>query len=230
MTSTDTLIIAVVDESGSMSPFVKDTIGGFDEFIKEQAKIPGGRLTLTTFSSQARTHQVGSDLDAFLGQGGLGSFYAIQGNTALLDAVGQSIKASEDWINTNAYTGRVVVVVLTDGQENASRTWHMNHPPRDGDDRDLGHLIKHKQQDGWEFVFLGSGGSDWLEKTFGDVVDRTRFYATEHSAVGTHRTYAGTSSALASSRVGGQSFGAGDIDVNNPDVVQSDDESKGPVH
>ena len=48
-----TEIVAIIDASGSMQPFVNDTIGGFNKFLEEQKTLDGeANITLITFDSE----------------------------------------------------------------------------------------------------------------------------------------------------------------------------------
>lgn len=203
--NTDVLINFILDKSASMGVVTDGTIQGFNAFMEEQRKLPGARLSLTLFDTNFEVRHVAVPLDGVPALNR--STYIPSGNTALLDAVGTTIKGTEQWLIAHpGFSGKVVVAVLTDGEENSSHQWHVNHPPIPGDDKDLGGLIEWKQKEGWEFVFLGSGGSAWLEQTFGHVVAADRFYGYRHDAMATADTYSGVSRSLASSRSTGSSF------------------------
>src|SRR4029079_8029350 len=105
---------------------------------------------------------------------------------------GASIKNTESWIKEHDWTGRVMVVTLTDGQENSSHLWHVRNPRTDGDFYDVAGLIDWKQKEGWDFVFLGAGGTDWLERTFQNL-PRENFFAYAGDSYSTRQTYAGVS-------------------------------------
>lgn len=133
--------------------------------------------------------------------------YKPDGGTPLLDAVAVTIKGTEAWLAKHPeFTGKVITVVLTDGEENTSTEWHLNHPMVEGDDRDLGGLIQWKQDEGWEFIFLGAGGSAWLERAFGHVVADASFFAYTNDAATSHAMYAGVSNAVTRTRTFGGSF------------------------
>jgi hypothetical protein len=214
-----TLISFVMDKSGSMMPLASSTIEGFNRFLEEQRGIPGGRMSLTLFDTDFEVRYVARPLDRvpLLAAGGENP-YRPGGMTALLDAVGTTIKGTEEWLRTHpGFSGRVLVAVWTDGQENSSREWHINIPMTDGDDRDLNGLIAWKQREGWEFVFLGAGGTDWLEETFGSVVERDRFFGYDHTPAASRATYDRLSAGTSRSRKTGQRWtidrpgeGAGD--------------------
>lgn len=211
------LINFVLDKSGSMHNLQRATIEGFNSFLMDQKKQEGEcKLSLTQFDTSFRVDYVGRDIGVIPMLDTMS--YQPSGGTALLDAVGTTIKGAEQWIarnssktihsmgvgssmfSTTPVDWKVLVVVFTDGEENSSQEWHLNQPMKPGDDRDVGGLIQWKQQEGWEFMFLGTGGSQWLEKTFGRYVapDRIHAYASTNHAH-TH-TYAGLSSSVSSTR------------------------------
>ena len=72
----------------------------------------------------------------------------IEGMTALRDAIGESIKIGEELIRANDVKDQsVLVVILTDGQENASKEWS---------DKEIKFAIKQKEEsDKWTFTFVG---------------------------------------------------------------------------
>jgi hypothetical protein len=202
-----TLVSFILDSSGSMQSVRSATIEGFNAFVQEQGAVPGEiRCTLTLFDTAFETPFIGHDLRALPALGSEANPYIPGGMTALFDAVGDTIKSTETWISENGFAGKVVVVILTDGEENSSRRWHVVHPLRDGDDADVAGLIAYKQREGWDFAFLGSGGSEWLERTFGHVATADQFTGYEHGAVATAGTYSSVSRGLTQSRVSGQSF------------------------
>jgi uncharacterized protein YegL len=145
-----TEIVLVLDKSGSMENIRYITIDSFNAFVKEQKAVAGqAYFTLLTFNENltlvedATPIQNVRNLDH--------SSYETDGSTALLDAIGQQI------INTNRRLAsmpdsrrpsKVVFVILTDGQENASHSFSVN---------DVKELIsEHERVFKWDFLFLGA--------------------------------------------------------------------------
>jgi hypothetical protein len=142
------LITFVLDESGSMGAIAQSAREGFNEYLQEQIKGEGQTWwTLTTFNSRAWTRFAvipGEEVRP------LGDDYSPNGMTALYDAVGNSLiktRAFLDALNPDNRPGDVIIVILTDGMENASRTWGLHQVAR---------LIADAEDDGWQFVFLGA--------------------------------------------------------------------------
>lgn len=204
----DCLIVFVLDQSGSMTGVVDATCKGFNEFVTEQARQPGKTLfSLTLFDTAFVERYTAKSLLRIKPLGEKSNTYRPGGMTALLDAVGTTIKTTERWIEANKWSGDVKVVVLTDGMENSSQLWHIKQPRQDDDDHDLNGLIEWKSKEGWDFLFLGAGGTGWLEQTF-DTLPRDAFYAYSGDVTSTQSTYAGATQAMTTSRATGQSMGS----------------------
>jgi hypothetical protein len=150
-------VTIVLDESGSMEPFQQDTIGGVNRFLKEQRELPGKcTLSLMKFNHEDRPVFTGRpiaeapDLTA--------ETYQPTGNTALLDALGRAITEAGDRFRAMSEAdrpGKVIVLVVTDGEENSSRTW-TKEKIKEAVERQI-HIYK------WEFVFLGANVDAFAE-------------------------------------------------------------------
>lgn len=150
MTNPDkTHISIIIDRSGSMSSVSRQAAQAVNHFITEQKEQPGEcTLLLADFDGDDpfRIAHDGRLADAPL--------YRLdaRGNTPLLDAVGRMITQTGDRLDVmteDDKPSKVIVVVQTDGQENASceYTWEK---VRD--------LIKHQTDVyNWQFIFLGMG-------------------------------------------------------------------------
>jgi hypothetical protein len=137
------LVNVILDKSGSMSTKVQDVIGGFnlylDELAKEQAVDYGFSLTLFDTVVEMKYNGVSLASVAKLD----GSSYRPSGNTALFDAVGNTVQT----VSSDGFD-KIITVIMTDGEENSSREWTL-HAIRE--------LIKNKEAAGnWTFVFLGA--------------------------------------------------------------------------
>ena len=143
----------LLDRSGSMSAIREDVIGGFNEFLREQQGRPGEcRMTLVQFDSQApfeiladaaRVQDV-PQLDA--------GRYRPRSGTPLLDALGSLLDHAER--RARGRDEDPVVVVFTDGEENASQHWTR---------ASLFERIKGLEAKGWAFVFLGANQDSYAE-------------------------------------------------------------------
>jgi uncharacterized protein YegL len=137
------LVNVILDKSGSMSTKVQDVIGGFnlylDELGKESAVDYGFSLTLFDTVVEMKYKAVPLAKVAKLDD----TTYRPSGNTALLDAIGNTVQT----ISTEGFD-KIITVIMTDGEENSSREWKLQA---------VRELIKSKEAAGnWTFVFLGA--------------------------------------------------------------------------
>jgi len=147
-----THIAVILDRTGSMESIRDDTIGGFNTFLKKQKEEPGtATLTLVQFDTQdpyevihrfkpiAEVPELTHDT------------YVPRASTPLLDALGRGINDLEKSLSElkdDDRPSKVVMVVVTDGQENASREFRKNQIER---------MIKDRtDKNGWQFVFLSA--------------------------------------------------------------------------
>lgn len=144
-----TLISFLLDETGSMHSIKDDTICGFNTYLDSLKDPSKGAVefTLLKFDSNAITKvYVGAPISDV--QPLTPETYRPGASTPLIDAAYKIIKATEEVISKRQDTPLVLVVIQTDGQENAS-TEHTSD--------ELNQLVKEKTAAGWGFVFLGAG-------------------------------------------------------------------------
>lgn len=141
-----TEIIVIADESGSMGPLTKDANGSFDSFVKEQREVEGeARLTLVKFSSGPDSpRKIYQALDI---QKAEGLNLNANGMTALYDAIGVTITQQASRIALEKWADLVVVVILTDGEENYSKEYTLDA---------IKALTAVQEANGWKFIYLMS--------------------------------------------------------------------------
>lgn len=194
-----TKIIVVLDESGSMSTIRKDTVGGFNTFIQDQRKVPGtADVTVVSFNSRPKTIHDSVPLTSDSLELN-DSNYRPSGNTALLDAIGLAITSTGEKLSAlpeSDRPGKVIVVILTDGEENASTDYRRSQ---------INEMITHQREKySWDFVFLGANQDAFHEAgKLGISRGSTMSYAA--SAQGMSTNYANLSKSISRSRVGGSS-------------------------
>ena len=115
-------IAVILDKSGSMHRIADDTIGGFNAFVEEQKKVPGdANLSLFLFDTNVEKVWDGMPLKDVCALSERD--YRPDGNTALHEAVIKTVdtigKRLAD-IPEADRPGKVIVGIITDGQENAS--------------------------------------------------------------------------------------------------------------
>jgi Mg-chelatase subunit ChlD len=147
MTDTTRAHIAVVlDRSGSMNEIRSDAEGGLKAFLQTQREVPGeATVSLYQFDDHYETvyeSQPVRDLPDFS--------LEPRGTTALLDAVGRTVARVDGWLRglpDAAKPTHVIMVVVTDGLENASREFSL---------ATIKELIAQRKAAGWQFVFLAA--------------------------------------------------------------------------
>lgn len=155
MTNPDyTHLELIVDRSGSMRSIMSDMNGAINQLLDEQAKLPGKlTVTVTLFDHTVEqphvmvpVSEVGRDL------------IVPRGTTSLLDAVGTSIvhlgKRLVD-LPEASRPGKVLVGIVTDGQENSSKEYTLAHV------REL--ITQQREQYKWEFTYLGANVNAFAE-------------------------------------------------------------------
>ena len=151
MTKGYTHITVILDRTGSMEVIRDDTIGGFNAFVEEQKAQPGAAtLTLVQFDSQDSYEVVLRNVPIAEVPQLTRETYVPRAATPLLDAIGRGIvdlEYSLAIMPESERPERVVMAIITDGQENASREFCKD---------DIERLIKGKQDLGWQFVFLSA--------------------------------------------------------------------------
>ena len=141
-------IICILDRSGSMSALATDTIGGYNSFIERQ-KNEAGKAEVTTvlFDDQYEKITDAVDLQT-VGELTSKEYYA-RGSTALLDAVGRTIMDTAGKMereNICPARRRVLVMIMTDGYENASKEYSK---------ADVKALIEKTTNDyKWNYIFM----------------------------------------------------------------------------
>lgn len=145
-----TEIAILMDASGSMQDIRDDAVGGLNAFIADQKKEPGrANLTVTFFDSNRFDRWVdGIDLRRCPV---LGKEYQPGASTPLLDATGRTIEELGERLRAMPEAerpGRVMVIVITDGYENASTVFTKQR---------IKEMIRHQEEVyKWRFVYLGA--------------------------------------------------------------------------
>jgi uncharacterized protein YegL len=143
----------LLDRSGSMGAIREDVIGGFNQFLRQQQGQPGTcRMTLVQFDTQAPFEVLADAVDVQAMPALDAGRYQPRGGTPLLDALGQLLEHAER--RARGRDEDAIVVVFTDGHENASRTWTRAA---------LFERIAALQERGWTFVFLGANQDSYAE-------------------------------------------------------------------
>ena len=137
-------VVFILDRSGSMHGSEKDTIGGYNGYISDFKK-KNANITTVLFDDQYEMitkRQNVNEVEVLTEEK-----YFVRGCTALLDAIGKSIKYME---KENAE--KVIFIITTDGYENASTMYNKEQ---------IKEMIQgHKE---WEFMYIGADIDSYSE-------------------------------------------------------------------
>jgi len=133
-----------------MDPMTESAISGFNEFLQEQLDIPGdANLSLLLFDNEFLSLYSRTPLENVRQL--TTEDYVPRGSTALLDAIGLSIKSMGDQLAAlpeEERPGKVIIAIFTDGYENASVRFSFEK---------IQQMITHQRTNyQWEFLFLGA--------------------------------------------------------------------------
>jgi len=144
-------ISVILDRTGSMQDIRADVVGGYNAFLAAQRDTPHpATLTLVQFDSQDPYEILHSAADIATVPPLTLEQYVPRASTPLYDAMGRGILDLEAWLAARPDAerpGKVIFVVVTDGQENASREF---------DRKRVNRLVKAKKKLDWDFVFLSA--------------------------------------------------------------------------
>lgn len=145
-----TELVFILDRSGSMHSLRADTIGGFNTMLEKQKREPGDCYVTTVLFD----HEMITLHDRLpIGEVPLltEQDYQPRGSTALLDAVGRTIRhiaRIHRYARPEDVPERTLFVITTDGMENASSRYTADQ---------VRQMVQHEQEKyGWEFLFLGA--------------------------------------------------------------------------
>jgi hypothetical protein len=205
----------LIDRSGSMSGMVDSVCNGFNKLVNEQREIPGqATLTLRLFDkwSDSWSPLLGRDMlqsgrapipETIYAMMAIRevpaltpALYQPRGDTPLLDAVGRTIVTLGqrlELMHESTRPSKVVLVITTDGLENASTEYSYD---------DVRKLIDRQQRDyNWDVVFLGATLDSVKEaQRMGISGQSTSVY--NSTIYGTQSSYGVVSGAIGSARVG----------------------------
>lgn len=199
-------IVIILDKSGSMLTIKDDVIGGFNSFLEEQKKQPGEcNLTMALFDStyEIRPSCPISDMKPLTDK-----TYTPGGWTALFDAVGRAVYETGKRLaalDESQRPDKVMVVVITDGHENASVEYKLAA---------VREMVEHQQTKySWKFMFLGANIDSFAEA---GQIGISCAYNFRQTSEGTDSMYRGLSAACSSYRE------RGDIGRDWKDLIDKD--------
>lgn len=192
-----TLIVGLLDRTGSMSRLKRDVEGAWDHFIGQQRDADLGDEVLVSLYQ----------FDAFQGSEVLEVVYELypiasvpglnllpRGGTPLYDAIGLTIhkvgKQLADMEEAHR-PGRIYFAIMTDGDENSSQEYTL--------DQVKALITEHQDTWKWEFHFMGVGIDAY--SVGGSIgIARGTTYSVVGSAAGVADAYSESSRNIAASR------------------------------
>lgn len=144
--------VIILDESGSMSAIYDQALTGINEVLsgirKTQEEFPGQQhyVTIVTFEGsgiagvKTRRERVAIGQVEDMGR----RDYRPGGCTPLYDAIGKTLNEMEGVVKAD---DRVMVTVITDGEENASQEYA---------GRTVKEMIARLREKGWTFAYIGA--------------------------------------------------------------------------
>ena len=150
----ETYYLLIVDASSSMNPLTKSTISGVNEQIDSikqlEKEFPNQKYNMSFihFSDSVTIEYANRQSSAL--EHISESNYRCSGMTALLDAIGVGVRNLNEKIGDKIASGEAaaVVVIITDGEENASREF---------DGSKVKSMIEELQATNrWTFTFVGA--------------------------------------------------------------------------
>ena len=212
-----THIAVILDRTGSMESIRDDTIGGFNAFLDAQKVQPGlATLTLVQFDSQDPYEIVHQFRPLVEVPALTRETFVPRASTPLLDAMGRGINDLEKSLADrpeDEKPSRVVMVFITDGQENASREFRKDQIEK---------MIKEKQEkSAWQFVFL-SADLAAIGDALATGVSAASAIAFDRNRGGVTAAWASLSKSVASYRSGRKE----DVSFTDEDRARQDIEKK----
>lgn len=177
-----THVMAVIDMSGSMSSLASDVRGGFNTYVaglRDDTEM-NYRMSVTVFDTYFIS--LGTDLPLDEIPEMTAANYAPRGMTALNDAIGRTIMDFEEKHGKLRKHERALVVIYTDGVENASRRYTTSL---------IKEMIAARQATKrWGFLFLGAG-LDAFTTSDDYGIGRAHTIVVNQTSPGTNATYSG---------------------------------------
>jgi len=175
-TNEKTQIVCILDRSGSMSSIISDSIGGFNTFLKQQKELPD-EATITVALFDDKYDLLYDNIDIKKAEELTNKIWIPRGTTALYDAIGKTINTVKTMHNKlgDEKPAKVLVCIVTDGMENASREYS-----RDS----IKNLIKDCEDDDWNFMYLAANQDAFdVGQSFGVSAGNTFTYTANGTGV-----------------------------------------------
>tara|TARA_R100000656_G_scaffold104176_1_gene76211 strand:+ start:250524 stop:251261 length:738 start_codon:yes stop_codon:yes gene_type:complete len=215
-----THIEIILDRSGSMGNVWSDTLGGLNHLLEDQKKIEGkATVSLRVFDHEYETLFEMSPLAEV--QKITNEMVHPRGGTALLDAVGRtttSLGAHLSGMKEEERPGNVIVAILTDGYENASKEFTSTSVQT---------MVKDQEDKySWNFIYIGADVNDFANEAVNLGIKAGNALRYTKGSVGNSAAYNALGGALRMTRslgTQGQTVGSVAFYANAGDAENVDD-------
>lgn len=144
MSKPDLLISVILDRSGSMATKVSSVIEHFNNYKEEVSHIPYAHMSIFQFDTEYETIVENTPIKDVPDL--TREVYYARGGTALLDAIGRTIKSIDAFKDAPS---KIIIVINTDGFENSSHEYNKAQ---------IKEMVTERQDNhDWQFVFVGAG-------------------------------------------------------------------------
>jgi hypothetical protein len=202
-----THIRILLDRSGSMDSCREGTVSGFNQYLRDQQAVPddGTTLALVQFDSESYDTVFDKAISAVTPL--TEADFKPRASTPLHDAMGRCI----DELIRDHLADKVLMVIITDGFENASHEYTTEK---------LAQMIKERRDAGWEFIFLAANQDAILTAShFGIQRTHAALYTSSNRGMGQAM---GQSMSAASSSYRTHGLVADSLDQNRPELDPDD--------
>lgn len=206
----DTFGVVLLDRSGSMSEIKEQTVTGLNKFFKDQRKDPTGlRMSLIFFDSQS-IDTIYESLPMENVPNMSHALFQPRDSTPLFDSIAYAIDYADKNKKENE---QVMIIIMTDGLENASKE-HTRESLR-------ALIVDREQIQGWKFVFLGANQDAWEEASKMGIVGASITYDSGTAGL----AMAASSSHMTSYR-SGEEYSTAPINLAEDDEPDTDEDSE----
>lgn len=176
-----TEVVFILDKSGSMWSLRDDTIGGFNSMLDKQKKSDSKVLVSTIlFDDVIKVVHDRVPIEEIKPM--TREDYDPEGCTALLDAMGETIKhikTIHKYAREEDCPAKTLFIITTDGMENASVRYSAD---------DVKKLVESQKEAGWEFLFVGANiDAITTARSFG--IDANRAVNYHSDSIGTRKAF-----------------------------------------
>lgn len=189
-------VTVLLDRTGSMAAIKDDVIGGFNQFIADQQKVKKGEcvFTLVQFDSNEPYEVVCLAVPVKDMKLLTKDTYIPRACTPLLDSLGRTIVKTGERLaamDDAARPGKVLFVIVTDGQENASYEYNRKQV--------FDMITIQRDQFKWDFLFLAANQDAIAEGgRIGTMASQSMKY--DHTGQGIRAAMVATSAVVANYR------------------------------